>query len=178
VGLLSAISLRYFNAAGAAPDGSLRERHSPETHLIPLVLDEATRVLSGGDPERTTLSVFGDDYETKDGTCVRDYVHVSDVCEAHLLAAERLLSSRGGPFEAFNLGSETGSSVLEVIAKARAVTGADVRYRTEPRRPGDPPVLVASAALARATLGWQPKRSELDTMMRDAWRARAANRSC
>ncbi|HET9405130.1 MAG TPA: UDP-glucose 4-epimerase GalE [Burkholderiales bacterium] len=159
-GLRSA-SLRYFNASGADPDGSLGERHDPETHLIPLVLQAA----SG---RRPAVAVYGTDYPTRDGTCVRDYVHVSDLCDAHLLALEWL--EGGGGREAFNLGSESGATVMEVIETARHETGAPIDARIEGRRPGDPAVLVASCEQARRVLGWSPKRSDLATIVQDAWR--------
>jgi UDP-glucose-4-epimerase GalE len=167
---LRSIALRYFNAAGADSEGELRERHHPETHLIPLVLQEAARVGAGGSPEDTTLTLFGDDYPTPDGTCVRDYIHVEDIASAHQLALERLLQAPQG-FEAFNLGTETGASVLQVIEAARRVTGADIRYKIVARRPGDPPELVGSFERARAVLGWTPNRSSLETILETAWRS-------
>ena len=153
--------------------GALDERHDPETHLIPLVLREAARVKAGGAREATTLTVFGDDYPTADGTCVRDYVHVEDLCAAHLLAAERILGEggAGGGLEAFNLGNGEGYSVLQVIAAARAVTGVDFVYHTGARRPGDPPVLVASAAKAQRVLGWRPQIPRIEEIVATAWRA-------
>jgi UDP-glucose 4-epimerase len=169
-GLRSA-SLRYFNAAGADPDGSLGERHDPETHLIPLVLQAA----SG---RRPAVAVYGTDYPTRDGTCVRDYVHVNDLCDAHLLALEWL--EGGGGRAAFNLGSESGATVMEVIEAARRETGAPINARIEGRRAGDPAVLVASCEQARRVLGWSPKRSDLATIVQDAWRwerGRTANRA-
>jgi UDP-glucose 4-epimerase len=167
------VALRYFNAAGCDPEGELDERHDPETHLIPLVLREAARVAAGGAREATGLTVFGDDYPTPDGTCIRDYIHVDDLAQAHLLAAERILRGEGaaGGFEAFNLGSGDGVSVLQVIAAARAATGADFVYHVAARRPGDPPVLVGSSARARASLGWAPERSRIDEVVGTAWRA-------
>ncbi len=170
---LRSVALRYFNAAGCSRDGDLDERHDPETHLIPLVLREAARVLSGAPREATTLTVLGDDYPTPDGTCVRDYIHVDDICEAHLLAARRLLApdaARG--FEAFNLGNGEGASVLEVIAAARAVTGVEMVHRVARRRQGDPPVLVGSCARATAVLGYQPAIPRLEDIVASAWRAR------
>jgi UDP-glucose-4-epimerase GalE len=174
---LESIALRYFNAAGADPEGELGERHDPETHLIPLVLREARRVLSGGDPADTGLSVYGDDFDTPDGTCIRDYVHVTDLCEAHLLAGRRLLDGESRGFEACNLGTGRGYSVKEVIAAAREATGADIRYRVAGRRAGDPHRLVASAARARSVLGWTPRHSELRTIIDTAWRYLSARRS-
>jgi UDP-glucose-4-epimerase GalE len=165
------VSLRYFNAAGAALDGALRERHQPELHLVPLVLAEAERVLSGGDPAMTTLTVFGTDYPTPDGSCVRDYIHVEDLCRAHLLALERLLAGRAEGAEHYNLGTGRGTSVLELIAAARRVTGADLRYRVGARRSGDPARLVASSERALEVLGWRPELTSLDLILLSAWHA-------
>ena len=157
---LRAASLRYFNAAGADPQARLGERHEPETHLIPLVLQAA----SGRRPE---VSVYGNDWPTRDGTCVRDYIHVDDLCVAHLLALEWLASE--GRCEAFNLGNGEGATVLEVIAAAKRVTGRDFAVRFGARRAGDPPSLVADAAKARRVLGWEPRRPAIDGIVRDAW---------
>lgn len=157
---LKSVCLRYFNAAGADPDGELGERHVPETHLIPLVL-QAT---SG---RREAISVFGTDYYTPDGTCIRDYIHVADLCDAHALALNYLLG--GGESARFNLGNGQGFSVQEVIDTARRVTGREIAVRYEARRPGDPARLVADSRLAREMLGWQPKRAELATIIADAW---------
>jgi UDP-glucose-4-epimerase GalE len=169
---MKSVALRYFNAAGCDREGDLDERHDPETHLIPLVLREAARVRDGGPREATTLTVFGDDYPTADGTCVRDYIHVEDLCAAHLLAAERVLGqTEGGGLEAFNLGNGEGYSVLQVIAAAREVTGVDFIYHTGARRPGDPPVLVASAAKAGKVLGWRPEVPQIKEIVATAWRA-------
>jgi UDP-glucose-4-epimerase GalE len=164
------VALRYFNAAGCDPEGDLGERHDPETHLIPLVLREALRVRAGGDPAATTLQVFGDDFETPDGTCVRDYVHVTDLCTAHLLAIERLHGTGPAAFEAFNLGTGNGHSVKEVVEACRRITGADIRYRVSGRRAGDPAQLVASAQRARDTLGWAPRFEALPAIVETAWR--------
>jgi len=153
---LGAISLRYFNVAGAS--GPLGEDHEPETHLIPLVLWAAL----GRTPY---VSVMGTDYPTPDGTAVRDYVHVEDLGRAHLLALDRATPGR---HEIFNLGAGRGYSVREVIETARAVTGIDIPVREQPRRPGDPPNLVAATAKARDVLGWSPERT-LEDMVRDAW---------
>jgi UDP-glucose 4-epimerase len=171
---LRSVALRYFNAAGCDHDGDLTERHEPETHLVPLVLREARRVLAGGARAETTLTVHGDDYATADGTCVRDYVHVDDLVRAHLLAAERLMreEAAGAPrFEVINLGSGAGASVLEVIAAVRAVTGVDIAYRVAGRRPGDPPVLVASREKAGRVLGWAPEITRIEDIVATAWRA-------
>jgi len=159
-GLRSAC-LRYFNAAGADPEGELGERHQPETHLIPLILQAA----SG---RRAAISVFGADYDTADGTCIRDYIHVSDLCDAHLLALRHLLA--GGGSLRLNLGNGQGFSVNEVIAAVRRVTGRDFAVKQEPRRAGDPPRLVADARAAQAQLGWQPRFAQLDAIIADAWR--------
>lgn len=175
---LRTIALRYFNAAGCDPQGALGERHDPETHLIPLVLREAQRVRAGGDPAATNLQVFGDDFETSDGTCVRDYVHVSDLCVAHLLAVARLETSSGGGFEAFNLGIGRGYSVKEVIETCRRVSGQEIRYRVGGRREGDPAQLVASAARARAELGWSPVYDDLTAIIETAWRWQIINAQC
>jgi UDP-glucose 4-epimerase len=157
---LKAMSLRYFNAAGADPDGELGERHDPETHLIPLVLQAA----SG---RRESIQVYGRDYPTPDGTCIRDYVHVCDLCEAHLLAMRNLLE--GGESRTYNLGNGNGFSVSEVIAAARRVTGADIKVEDAERRPGDPPMLVADSSKIRRELGWKPKHAELETIIAHAW---------
>lgn len=157
-GLLS-VCLRYFNAAGADPDGELGERHEPETHLVPLVLQAA----SG---RRPAITVFGTDYDTPDGTCIRDYIHVSDLCDAHGLALQRLLAGAGGRF---NLGNGNGFSVKEVIAAAEAVTGRPIAVEYQGRRPGDPARLVADARMARETLGWRPQRAALPQILGDAW---------
>lgn len=154
------ISLRYFNAAGASHSGLLGSRHARETHLIPLIM----QALSGRGP---ALSVFGDDYETRDGTCLRDYVHVDDLCDAHLLALGALL--RGGARAAYNLGSGEGCTVREAIEAAERVTGRAVPFQILGRRPGDPAYLLADASLARRELGWRPQYSDIDTIVRDAW---------
>ena len=167
---LDTVALRYFNAAGCDPEGELGERHDPETHLIPLVLREALRVRDGGKPEDTLLQVFGDDFATPDGTCIRDYVHIEDLCAAHLLAMQRLMSGKVSGFNAFNLGTGNGFSVKEVIETCRRVTGQDIRYRVAGRRVGDPARLVASASRARAELGWSPKFNQLSQIVETAWR--------
>ncbi|OGA52516.1 MAG: UDP-glucose 4-epimerase GalE [Betaproteobacteria bacterium RIFCSPLOWO2_12_FULL_62_58] len=158
---LRSMSLRYFNAAGADPDGLLGERHDPETHLIPLVLQAA----SG---RRRAVKVFGRDYDTPDGTCIRDYVHVVDLCEAHLLALAYL--GDGGQTDAFNLGNGNGFSVQEVIDTAQRVTGRAIGVEDAPRRPGDPARLVADASRARQELGWAPRYTNLERIVEDAWR--------
>jgi UDP-glucose 4-epimerase len=166
---LRTVALRYFNAAGCDPEGELGEQHDPETHLIPLVLQEALRVRAGGRPEDTRLRVNGEDFDTPDGTCVRDYVHVSDLCAAHLLALRRLMDGETEEFEAFNLGNERGISVKEVIAVCREVTGIDIRYAVGDRRAGDPPALVADSRRAREVLGWAPRYEKLADIVRTAW---------
>ncbi len=167
---LSAVMLRYFNAAGCDADGQLGERHDPETHLVPLVLAEALRVRAGGAPEATALQVFGDDYDTVDGTCVRDYIHVDDLCRAHLLALDALRDGRARGARAYNLANGRGFSVREVIEACRKVTGVDIRYRVAPRRPGDPTVLVGDARRIAAELGWQPVYTSLEEIVDTAWR--------
>lgn len=157
---LKSVCLRYFNAAGADPDGLLGERHNPETHLIPLVLQAA----SG---RRESISVYGDNYATPDGSCIRDYIHVSDLCEAHFLALEYLLDR--GNSAAYNLGNGKGFSVYEVIDSARRVTGKTINVVRASRRDGDPVVLVACSSLAQEVLGWKPKHSELDVIVGHAW---------
>ena len=157
---LKSVCLRYFNAAGADPDGELGECHEPETHLIPLIL----QVASGRRPH---ISVYGNDYDTPDGTCIRDYIHVEDLCAAHQLALRRLLD--GAPGARYNLGNGNGFSVLEVIEAARRVTGHAIPVVMAERRAGDPPRLVADARLARKELGWVPQYADLDRIVRDAW---------
>lgn len=157
---LRSVALRYFNAAGAHPDGLLGERHDPETHLIPLVLQAA----SG---RRTHIGVFGTDYDTPDGTCIRDYIHVQDLVEAHLLALDWLLQGKAST--AFNLGNGHGFSIREVIHAVETVTGQRVAVQDLPRRPGDPAVLVADSTRARAALGWQPQYTDLHDIVRHAW---------
>ncbi len=159
-GQLSSIAFRYFNAAGADPGGGIGEAHDPETHLIPVVLG----ALQAGDAK---VTVYGNDYATPDGTCVRDYVHVNDLSRAHLLGLDYLAGHPGA--HVFNLGSETGFSVLEVIAAIEEVTGLKVPYEIGPRRPGDPPVLVASSAKAKKELGWMPEFADLKETIRTAW---------
>lgn len=157
---LRSVRLRYFNAAGADPDGELGEVHAPEIHVVPRALEAA----AGGAP----IDIFGDDYPTPDGTCLRDYIHVSDLATAHVLALDRLAA--GGASVTCNLGTETPSSVLDVIGAVERATGSAVAARRAPRRPGDPAVLYASAARARRELGWGPERPALDTIVADAWR--------
>jgi UDP-glucose-4-epimerase GalE len=158
-GLRSA-SLRYFNAAGCDPEGELGELHEPETHLIPRLL------LHAQDPKGFPVTIFGDDYPTGDGTCVRDYVHVEDLARAHIAAMEKLLS--GARSDLFNLGTAVGSSVKEVVRAVERVTGKKLDLAVGPRRPGDPPLLVAGSKKARNILGWQP-RHDLESIVRTAW---------
>lgn len=153
-------ALRYFNAAGADPDGSLGERHEPETHLVPLVLQVALG-------QRDEIQVFGKDYPTQDGTAVRDYVHVCDLADAHIAALDYLLQ-RPEPLVA-NLGTGIGYSVREIIAACRKITGHPIPHRDAPRRSGDPAQLVAAPGRARDILGWTPRQSDLETIIRSAW---------
>lgn len=166
---LKSISLRYFNAAGCDPEGQLGERHNPETHLIPLVLQEALRIKRGGNPKETTLKVYGGDYDTPDGTCMRDYIHVQDLCDAHMRAMQLLMDGTVKGAEAYNLGNGKGFSVKEVIEACRRVTGIDIRYKIAERRPGDPPRLAGSARKAKEVLRWEPKYSDLDRIIATAW---------
>jgi UDP-glucose-4-epimerase GalE len=153
-------ALRYFNASGASRDGTIGEDHDPETHLIPLVLQTALG-------QRPHIEVFGTDYPTPDGTCIRDYIHVEDLAEAHLLALEQLGPGKG---LRYNLGTGRGYSVREVIQTAEAITGKKVPVKEGPRRPGDPPVLVAAADKVQRELGWRPRYAELRPIMETAWR--------
>jgi len=157
---MRSVALRYFNAAGAAPDAALGERHDPETHLIPLALRAATGEL----PE---LTVFGTDYDTPDGTCIRDYIHIVDLCDAHVLALQHL--DIGGESRAYNLGNGQGYSVKDVIHTAERITGKPVPVKYGPRRAGDPPRLVADSSLIRKDWGWSPKFGALETIIRHAW---------
>jgi UDP-arabinose 4-epimerase len=157
---IRSISLRYFNAAGADPDGAVGEDHDPETHLIPLVLHAALGL-------RSHIAVYGNDYGTPDGTCIRDYVHVADLADAHVLALEAL--NRGLPSDAFNLGNGRGYSVKEVINAAQKITGNRVPIHIAPRRPGDPSCLVSDSRRARTVLGWQPRYENLTTILSHAW---------
>ena len=154
------VSLRYFNACGADLSGAIGEAHSPETHLIPLVLE----VPNG---KRKFISVFGNDYDTKDGTCIRDYIHVTDLAQAHILAVEYLVS--GGKNEVFNLGNGEGFSVLEVIRSAGKVVGRKIPFKIEARRPGDPAQLISSNEKARRVLRWDLKYSDMRTIIETAW---------
>jgi UDP-glucose-4-epimerase GalE len=161
---LTSVCLRYFNASGADPEGGLGEEHEPETHLIPLIL----RAVKTGQP----ITVFGNDYPTPDGTCIRDYIHVSDLAQAHILALEHLL--RGGESDQFNVGTGVGHSVLEVIRTVEEVTGRQVPYVVGPRREGDPPALVAASGKLRTRLGWEPRYANLHAIVSHAWKFAAA----
>ena len=154
---LAAVSLRYFNVAGA--HGHLGERHTTETHLIPIVLQVALG-------QRDKVQIYGEDYPTPDGSCIRDYIHVTDLADAHLLALD---NAEQGEHRIYNLGSGTGFSVKQVIDTCRAVTGEEIPATVADRRPGDPAVLVASSELAQEELGWRPSRTDLSTIVRDAW---------
>jgi UDP-glucose-4-epimerase GalE len=165
---MGAVALRYFNAGGADPEGELGEEHDPETHIIPLLLQAAHGL-------RPDISVFGTDYDTPDGTCVRDYVHVTDLAAAHVAA---LAHCKPGSFHAFNLGAGQGASIGELIARARQLTRRDIRAVEAPRRAGDPPILVADVALARETLDWAPAHSAIDEIIRTAWTWMTERRSC
>lgn len=158
---LEYVSLRYFNAAGADPDVELGEDHRPETHLIPLALQVALG-------QRDVLDIFGDDYSTPDGTCIRDYVHINDLAQAHFLALERLLDGQKG--QNYNLGNGLGFSVKEVIETARRVTGTPIPVKTVERRPGDPERLISSSQKAIEELEWNPQFPDLQTILETAWR--------
>ncbi len=158
--------LRYFNAAGADPEGQLGEDHDPETHLLPLVLKTALG-------KRDSVQVFGTDYDTRDGSCLRDYVHVTDLAEAHIMALQRLLD--GGASDSFNLGNSLGTSVLEVIQTAERITGKKIKHQLCDRRPGDPAVLVADSAKMEKSLGWKPKYQDIEAILTTAWDWMAAH---
>jgi len=153
------IRLRYFNACGAEPESGLGERHDPETHLIPLML----RAIQTG----KAVTLFGDDYPTPDGTCIRDYIHVSDLAQAHIVSIEHLL--RGGKSDVFNVGTGVGQSVKQVLAAVEKVTGTKVPHTIGPRREGDPPSLVADSRRLQSSLGWHPQRADLERIVADAW---------
>ena len=154
------VSLRYFNACGAHVSGKIGEAHNPESHLIPLIL----QVPNG---QREYISIFGDDYDTKDGTCIRDYIHVTDLAQAHILAMDYLMN--GGESNIFNLGNGVGFTVKEVIDTARKVTGHPIPAKTTPRRAGDPAQLIASSEKARSVLGWHPEHADLEEIIATAW---------
>jgi UDP-glucose 4-epimerase len=160
------VALRYFNVAGARKSGKIGEDHNPETHLIPVILQVALG-------QREHISVFGDDYPTADGTCVRDYIHVEDLIEAHILALKYL--QNGGDSDVFNLGSSQGFSVLDIINSVREVTGHPVPEVIAERRPGDPATLIASSDKAMKVLGWNPSRTQIQRIIKDAWNWHQAN---
>jgi UDP-glucose 4-epimerase len=167
---LRSIALRYFNACGADPESGLGEEHEPETHLIPLLMRAVV--------SQKAMTIFGDDYATPDGTCIRDYIHVADLAEAHLVAIEKLLA--GGASDVFNVGTGAGQSVLEVMRAVEQVTGRKVPHEMGPRREGDPAILVANSDKLRRTLGWKPKFTEIKDVVATAWQfeqKRAALRS-
>jgi UDP-glucose 4-epimerase len=154
------VSLRYFNAAGADPEGEIGERHNPETHLIPLILDAAIG-------RRKDIKIFGTDYDTPDGTCIRDYIHVTDLADAHLKALKYL--DAGGKSQVFNLGNGNGFSVIEVINTTKKLTGKEIKVTETNRRQGDPPILVGSSQKAKKLLGWKPKYDDLSQIISTAW---------
>jgi UDP-glucose-4-epimerase GalE len=156
---LRSVVLRYFNACGAEPEANLGERHEPETHLIPLLF----RAAISGEP----VQIFGDDYPTPDGTCIRDYIHVADLASAHLAALDHLLG--GGESRQFNVGTGTGNTVMEVLRAVEEISGRKVPYKIAPRREGDSPSLVANSQKLKSQLNWTPQRSDLDRIVRDAW---------
>lgn len=158
---MKSVSLRYFNAAGADPDCQVGERHIPETHLIPLILFAALGI-------RENIKIFGTDYDTPDGTCLRDYVHVNDLAQAHIQAVDHL--EAGKKSDVFNLGNGNGFSVREVIDVARKVTGRDIKIVEDERRPGDSPALVAASQKVRKKLGWDPQFADLETIVETAWK--------
>ena len=158
---LNSIVLRYFNAAGADPDGEIGEDHNPETHLIPLILQTALS-------KRDEINVFGDDYPTEDGTCIRDYIHVTDLSQAHLLALVRLMNNQPGG--RYNLGNGNGNSVKQVVDTAREITGEKIPSKYAERRPGDPAILIGSSEKAIKELGWRPEFADLKSILETAWR--------
>ena len=162
---LRSVVLRYFNAAGADPEGELGEDHDPESHVIPRAIDAALG--------RGSFEVFGDDYATPDGTCLRDYIHVTDLAQAHVLALDAL--RRGAASTTYNLGNGRATSVSDVLASVERVTGSPVPHTVSPRRPGDPAILFASSERIRAALGWRPEYEEIDIIVETAWRWRAAH---
>ncbi|MDN7227319.1 UDP-glucose 4-epimerase GalE [Planococcus sp. N064] len=165
---LKFVSLRYFNVAGARAGAEIGEDHRPESHLVPLILQTALG-------QRSEITVFGDDYDTADGTCIRDYVHVEDLIHAHLLALDYL--RQGGDSDVFNLGSSQGFSVNEMISAARSVTGKEIPVKTGARRAGDPSILIASSDKARTVLGWNPVHTSVEKIIEDAWNWHSKNPS-
>jgi len=154
------VSLRYFNVSGARDTSEIGEDHRPETHLIPIILQTALG-------QRSHITIFGDDYDTEDGTCIRDYIHVEDLVNAHLLALDYL--RKGGNSNILNLGSNEGFSVKQIIETAREVTGKEIPVRIGKRRPGDPSILIASSDKAKGVLGWNPTRTSVKQIIKDAW---------
>lgn len=154
------VSLRYFNACGAHKSGNIGEAHNPESHLIPLILQVSNK-------QREAISIFGDDYDTKDGTCIRDYIHVTDLAQAHILAVDYLM--QGKESNIFNLGNGVGFTVKEVIETARKITGDPIQTKIEPRRAGDPAVLIASSEKAKEILKWKPEHTNLEEIITSAW---------
>lgn len=163
---LSSVSLRYFNAAGADPVGEIGEVHNPETHLIPLVLEAAMG-------KRPALTIFGDDYDTPDGTCIRDYIHVSDLADAHVLALKSLENASNGM--AYNLSNGQGFSVREIVKAAQTVTGLTIPVNMGQRRPGDPAKLIGDSTLIRGSLGWKPKYPDIHSIITSAWNWHSVN---
>ncbi len=165
------ISLRYFNAAGCDSEMRAGERHDPETHIIPLILGEALRLKKGGDPSETKLKIFGIEHDTRDGSCIRDYIHVEDLCSAHLLAADRLFNLvEDSSAEFYNLCNGNGFSVLDLVASCRKITKMPIEVIVMPSRPGDPECLIGDSTLAMNTLGWHAKYNDIDSIISTAWR--------
>lgn len=172
---IQSISLRYFNAAGCDSSGRTGESHNPETHLIPLVLNEAMRLKTGGNPADTMLSVFGGDFNTRDGSCIRDYIHVEDLCEAHILAADRLVQKQVNGSEYYNLANGNGFTVLEIIKACEEVTNQFLQYKVEARRKGDSEVLIGDSSKALQVLKWKPKYTNIQPILETAWNWILAN---
>lgn len=166
---MNGICLRYFNAAGCDPQARAGERHNPETHLIPIVLSEALRLQKGGNPKDTELVVNGNDFPTFDGSCIRDYIHVCDLCDAHLRSVNRLWKNEVDGFEIYNLSNGNGFSVLEIIDSCKRITGQPIAYRIAGRRIGDPPTLVGNSEKAKTILKWKPHFTDLDEIVWTAW---------
>ena len=164
------ISLRYFNAAGCDLLGRTGECHDPETHIIPLILKEALRTKRGGNPLDTNLEIFGNNFQTPDGSCVRDFIHVSDLCDAHILALNRLINKKTVCPEFYNLANGKGYSIFEIIEKSRQVTGQDILFTLKKRRRGDPAILVGDSTLAEKELNWKPRNKNLKDIIDSAWK--------
>ena len=167
---LKAVALRYFNAAGADSECELGESHEPETHLIPLILKQAYQQIHNKNNNTVSLKIFGDNFSTPDGTCVRDYIHVEDICKAHILAATRLLDNPSVKAECYNLANDKGFSVLDVIKACSKVTNIDINYLVKERRQGDPEKLVGDAQLAKNILGWVPHFTSIESIIPSAWK--------